>query len=460
MGKNLVSGEGIFEQKLRKISFPFLKYLNENCFNPHQNIDFFIIFNNKTDQESFLKEFLINSVQNMENHEKSVPIIKFKETVCRVFYEFSIIPAILIQTPVSLLHDFEEDLRISKIDGNFNVYLSIDSIKLMIKLDSISNSLLKTTGNDVTLALFDSGIDFNNNLIPNSHIIKSLDLAGEDNVDYSGHGTMMAGILIGSGAITNNIPYTGIAPNLKIINLKITDKNGLGKISDILMGMELIKDEKIDIVLFGLCSVIPSDGTDILSMMCELFEKKGIILIAPAGNFGPDPQSIGSPGCSKSVFCVGSIDELEKITFFSSRGPTLDGRIKPDLVLPGVKVKTILKNDEKQVANEKLNRGVVSISGTSVSATVFAGIVAHLKEIKPDLDSITLKKIIQKGSVNLYYSRFSQGQGFPNLKQLFEILNVYLPKPINYRLLLRNSSIISIIIIIFLLFLVFIFKLI
>lgn len=449
----------IFEQKLRKISFPFLKYLNEKSFDPSQNIDFFIIFNNKSDYDSFLREFLVNPTNNSENQEKLVQIINFKGDICKIFFEFTLIPAILIQTSISSLELLEEDPRISKIDGNFNVYLSLDSIKLMIKLDSLNNSLLKTSGDGVTIAIFDSGIDLNNDFIPQDRIIMSLDIAEEDNLDYTGHGTMMAGILIGSGKQLNNIPYLGIAPKSKIINLKVTDKNGLGKISDILMGLELIKDTKIDIILFGLSSAIPSDGTDILSTMCELFERKGIILIAPAGNFGPDPQSIGSPGCSKSVICVGSIDELEKITFFSSRGPTLDGRIKPDIVIPGVKASTIFKYDNKLVTNNKLNRSHTTISGTSVSATVFAGIVAHLKEVKPDIDLKILLKILRKGSSNLYYSKFSQGRGFPNLKQLFEILNIYIPQPLNYRLLFRNSIVISLITIIFLLILIFIFKL-
>jgi len=79
-----------------------------------------------------------------------------------------------------------------------------------------------------------------------------------------------------------------------------------------------------------------SDGCDPLSLYVDyLAKKKKIPVVVAAGNGGPSLLSIGSPGAARHAITVGATNAHGKLCRFSSRGPTLDGRFKPDLVAPG-----------------------------------------------------------------------------------------------------------------------------
>lgn len=80
-----------------------------------------------------------------------------------------------------------------------------------------------------------------------------------------------------------------------------------------------------------------SDGCDPLSMYVNHLSKdKKIAVVIAAGNGGPRRMSIGSPGAAKYAITIGATDTCGRLWRYSSRGPTLDGRFKPDLVAPGV----------------------------------------------------------------------------------------------------------------------------
>lgn len=79
-----------------------------------------------------------------------------------------------------------------------------------------------------------------------------------------------------------------------------------------------------------------SDGCDPLSLYVDyLAKEKKIPVVIAAGNGGPRLLSIGSPGSARHAITVGATDAHGRLCRFSSRGPTLDGRFKPDLVAPG-----------------------------------------------------------------------------------------------------------------------------
>lgn len=80
-----------------------------------------------------------------------------------------------------------------------------------------------------------------------------------------------------------------------------------------------------------------SDGGDPLSLYVNyLSREKKIAVIVAAGNGGPRMMSIGSPGAAQHAITVGATDTKGRLWKYSSRGPTLDGRFKPDLVAPGL----------------------------------------------------------------------------------------------------------------------------
>lgn len=117
-----------------------------------------------------------------------------------------------------------------------------------------------------------------------------------------------------------------------------------------------------------------------------LFDHEEMAIFFSAGNDGvptpPDPSTLGSPGTAKNVVTVGALGHGAStlIASYSSRGPTADGRIKPDLVAPGTGVTSALGNT---------NRGallcqVQSLSGTSMACPTAAGASALLREYFAD----------------------------------------------------------------------------
>src|SRR5439155_1377426 len=76
----------------------------------------------------------------------------------------------------------------------------------------------------------------------------------------------------------------------------------------------------------------------VASVAAESAAAHGILVVTAAGNGGPGFRTLVTPGDADSVITAGAEDSLGALASFSSRGPTADGRLKPDLTAPGVLV--------------------------------------------------------------------------------------------------------------------------
>ena len=101
----------------------------------------------------------------------------------------------------------------------------------------------------------------------------------------------------------------------------------------------------------------------------------GLLLVQSAGNDGPGTSSIWAPNDAASVLSAAAVDADGDVAFFSGRGPTADGRFKPDLAAPGQST-TVVRWDEAS--------GLQTASGTSFAAPILAGIAALLIQAHPD----------------------------------------------------------------------------
>jgi serine protease AprX len=147
-----------------------------------------------------------------------------------------------------------------------------------------------------------------------------------------------------------------------------------------------------------------------LSVLCdEAVLQAGVVICVAAGNTGPDAQTIGPPGCARYVITVGAIDDSDQIARFSSRGPTADGRIKPDLVFPGVGIVA------PQAAGTTMGRvtaeGYVISDGTSMATPHAAGVAALMLQANPELTAEQVKIQMLAGGVNLGAPPNEQGVG-------------------------------------------------
>ena len=131
---------------------------------------------------------------------------------------------------------------------------------------------------------------------------------------------------------------------------------------------------------------------------CEL----GMVLCNSAGNAGSRIVSIGAPADAQSVLAIAAVDSNRQLTGFSSRGPSADGRVKPDVAAMGHKVVCV---------KPLTRRGYSRWNGTSLSCPIVAGVVALVIEAHPDWSSRKVVEAIRETSDRAYRPDFAIGYG-------------------------------------------------
>ena len=155
----------------------------------------------------------------------------------------------------------------------------------------------------------------------------------------------------------------------------------------------------------------PLGENDPILQGAEKLWESGIVVVAAAGNSGPEYQTIKSPGISTKIITVGGMDDnriddtffdnnLFEIAEFSSRGPALNN-FKPDLVAPAV-----------DIISCGINSPYVKLSGTSVSTPMVAGICALLLEQNPELTPSEIKKILISNTTPITFNKNKEGSGY------------------------------------------------
>ncbi len=272
-------------------------------------------------------------------------------------------------------------------------------------------------------------------------------------VDVYGHGTHIAGIVAGELSAREGMgveslgvkSMRGIAPLAKLLSVKILSKKRTMQYTEFAFLkalewlIELNKKGKPAIhgVMVGVN--FPVEVRNFAcghSPVCDAVNKvvqAGMVVVAPAGNLGykdgsPDNQfsyglssSITDPGNAELAITVGAthrfLPQQYGASFFSSRGPTLDGRFKPDLLAPGETITSCAVGRE--------GRGKSSYStyqrldGTSVAAAHVAGAAAALLSVRRELigKPQDVKQILMDTATDLQRTRQFQGAGLVNLEK-------------------------------------------
>ncbi len=322
---------------------------------------------------------------------KAAEIDAIKAEGAKIKYIYSIINGIAAKVPVNAIERIAAMPFIELIEPDYEVKLVLDDSVPQISADKVWDAGI--TGKGVDVAILDTGIHDEH---PALEVLKEVDFTGEGTDDLHGHGTHVAGIIA-----SKDLTYRGVAFNANLFNVKVLNKNGIGYASDVIKGIEWAVENGAEILSmsFG-AEVEPCDGTDAISRAVDNAVKKGVVAVVAAGNNGPNPGTITSPGCAKEAITVGAIDDNDKVPSWSSRGPTDDGRVKPDLVAPGVGIISTWKDNSFK-----------SLSGTSMSTPHVSGVVALLLEVKPELKPDEIKEILKLTAVDLGYDENTQGAG-------------------------------------------------
>jgi serine protease AprX len=174
------------------------------------------------------------------------------------------------------------------------------------------------------------------------------------------------------------------------------NKDGKCRISDATKALEWCSKNKnsnnIGIISFSVGSGNPSDSNPVLDDACNRMVEKGFVMCVVAGNSGPDPGTIENPGNTEKVITVGAIYDSGRILEESSRGPTTNGVIKPDLVTLGVNVVSAK-------AQTRSNTSVMS--GTSMAVPLVSGAAAVILQAQPNLNPSDVKRILSKTADDL-----------------------------------------------------------
>ena len=394
----------------------------------------------------FLKEIENQGSKTSDKREEFRVIISFEDISKResfiskykrlnVLDKFDFIPSLITILDTEQILKYEKEKLIKRIEEDQKLFLSILEVSEILDLNRGKNSEIPHTGRNVRIGIVDNGINSNFLSIPNVSRYHNNSKEFKKSIgNQITHGTIMASIIGNQFKDLLNVSL-GIAPDAKLFDFDISNAKKEYFFSNVLQIFEIIiKDNiEIDVLLISLTSKHPSDGMDILSYACDMLVDKGILIVCPAGNFGPETTSIGSPSAAKKVISFGSLTKELTITQYSGRGPTIDNRIKPDFCLPGSRIQIPLSNELQ-----------VKVTGTSVAAAIGAGLVALIKEIKPKGSHNEIFDLLKNSTRNLELDKFSQGYGMLNIIKIFEELNLIHERIVPYKYLIKTSINISV----------------
>ncbi|MCL2061748.1 MAG: S8 family serine peptidase [Firmicutes bacterium] len=273
-------------------------------------------------------------------------------------------------------------------------------------------------GGGIGVAVIDTGVrphvDF---MMPAPRIYFRDFIAGRTlPYDDNGHGTAVASILCGNGLASGG-RFSGIAPKSRLFALKAIGASGEGGAFVILEAMQWLYDNAAKHNIKVLCASFGSqpvqDGLDPLSAGAEALWRKGITVVASAGNDGPKPDTVRSPGCNSSIITVGGAHLTKsgaEVAEFSSRG-LCAGFTKPDLVAPASNITACGVTDDYETH-----------TGTSMAAPITAGAAALILSKRPDFSPNRVKEILLKTAQKMpALPRESAGHGLLSFDFLEEL---------------------------------------
>ena len=339
----------------------------------------------------------------------------FEKRKVKIIKEYRFLNVFCLDATLVDVYDFARMPFVKYIAHSSKVQSFCNVARKIMGVDDIEYD-----GENICVAIIETGIsphlDFT---LGKNRIRKFIDFVSDKTMPYddNGHGTFVAGVLCGSGLVSFG-KYGGFAKNADIISVKALDKNGEATATTILDAIEWIyknhKKYDIKVVCMSFGSE-PLGYNDPIMRGAEKLWNSGIVVVAAAGNSGPDYYTIKSPGISSRIITVGGFDDNRigdtynenffEIAPFSSRGPAFS-RIKPDVVAPSVDIVSCGRHSD-----------YVTLSGTSVSAPMIAGICAIILQKYPHLKPDQVKKIILQCSRGITHNRNLEGMGYPVLKR-------------------------------------------
>jgi serine protease AprX len=267
------------------------------------------------------------------------------------------------------------------------------------------------TGKGIGVAVVDSGISSDGKSDFGNRIIKQVKFNSDTNnmADKYGHGTHVAGIIGGDGKNSNGA-YVGVAPGVDLINVKFSDDEGRASEADLISALEWISEnhEKYNIRVVNISAGVGTKQSykeSAVSAAVELLWHQGIVVVASVGNTGGEECSTCyAPANNPFIISVGAVDDNntkdlldDYMKSWSSKGKTLDGHLKPEIVAPGSEIVSYMPSGalRKKSPNNIVEGDYFKMGGTSMAAPVISGVVALMLEAHPEWTPDQVKWVLQ-----------------------------------------------------------------
>jgi serine protease AprX len=369
---------------------------------------------------------------------------------------------------------------IYRIWPDFKVHAQIWKSVPTVKGDACRRSFA-TRGNGIVWAIFDSGIDASHphfqqhqNLVLDGPL-RHMDFMGLETAelpqpaDDYGHGTHVAGIIAGeldaskyqgygltrerdhdgkisyqSAAISD--PLLGVAPECKLVSYKILDSTGEGEASTVIAAIQTVQELNgygRQLVIHGVnmslgYGFLPewfACGQSPLCVEVDRLVRSGVVVVVSAGNTGKNFTSINDPGNAEYAITVGATHRDSPhtygVSYFSSKGPTGDGRRKPDLLAPGEKIVSCGAGPD--LATYQTKAGIAASaggnkayylerSGTSMAAPHVSGIIAGLLSVRSEFRGRpdVIKRALLQNATDLGRDLHFQGRGLVDMMRTIQ----------------------------------------
>jgi len=368
---------------------------------------------------------------------------------------------------------------------DFEVSGYINKSIATVKADAAQNSF-SASGAGITWAVMDSGIQHDHphfhkhtNVDPASGWHKDFTIDGGDPFDdKNGHGTHVAGIIAGEWRVPANVPpekrpvavsryrkegtedieyqqtqldsISGMAPQCKLVSLRVLDENGKGSVSNLIAAIDHVQEINgygRRLLIHGVNMSLGYNfepewfacGQSPLCVEIDRLVKTGVVVVVAGGNtgYGTLKSSIGAtsagmaltindPGNSDLAITVGSthrdMPHVYGVSYFSSKGPTGDGRLKPDLVAPGEKIISCATGNLKEEGAKNQECDYVETSGTSMAAPHVSGVIAAFLSVRTEFigKAERVKEIFVSTATDLRRDRYFQGSGLVDLMRAIQ----------------------------------------
>jgi serine protease AprX len=308
---------------------------------------------------------------------------------------------------------------VTQIEANPVLRGANDGAQAAFGVSKARLDLSSLDGAGIAIAVLDSGVSPGHPDLNGGKVIAFKDMVSNSPVAYddNGHGTHVSAIAAGDGEASGG-QFRGVAPAASLVSVKVLNSALVGSAGEVVSGIEWAVANRnsfgvpIKVIVLSLQSEpgACSSGDDAVSDAVDKADAQGVLVVVAAGNGGPGACSIGSPAAAAHALTVGAMADTSeggfRLASFSARGPTQEGRIKPDVVAPGV-----------GITAASASSGYETRSGTSMAAPFVAGVAALMLDANPALSAQQLKDTIMNTAVDWGRSgdNTAAGSGGPDI---------------------------------------------